>query len=470
MRPTALIVLALSLGAVHASWFGSSEKPEYTSWSTDRLKSWLAERQIPVPTTTTLSGADLQALVKANWDAAASWSADQSVRAQAAFADLKADAFDAWDESRLREFLLEHGVVEPHGTREQLALLAKQKWTQASAAASSASARASTGVYGDWTHQATKSAGSAVAQATAEVAREMDDAKDYVYSTWDDNRLRSYLEEKGVLETKAQASRNELLAKMRDAYAKITEPIWHAWSDSCIHEWLVQHGILRSDAQKHREAMLALMHKYYYGLQERAWSAWADADMKWWLVEHGIIKTDAQLQREKLEKLLADNYAYAHDTVWGAWSDSDMKAWLVEHGYLRSDAQKRRDDLVRQMQDKYTEYSARTAPYLVWPDARLRAYLRERGVSEDALPTGRPGLLQETRIRYVQAQTRAEALFARVRDVINGGVEAAEDKLGKVLDILTGHVESAKERAGEKAQWAKEHVWDGEEKEKKVEL
>lgn len=200
MRPTALILLALSLGAVHASWFGSSEKPgqpsstscstqsspplaEYTSWSTDRLKSWLAERQIPVPTTTTLSGADLQALVKANWDAAASWSADQSVRAQAAFADLKADAFDAWDESRLREFLLEHGVVEPHGTREQLALLAKQKWTQASAAASSASARASTGVYGDWTHQATKSAGSAVAQATAEVAREMDDAKDYVYST-----------------------------------------------------------------------------------------------------------------------------------------------------------------------------------------------------------------------------------------------------------------------------------------------
>lgn len=32
----------------------------------------------------------------------------------------------------------------------------------------------------------------------------------------------------------------------------------------------------------------------------------------------------------------------------------------------------------------------------------------------------------------MQAQTRAEALFARVRDVINGGVEAAEDKLGKV--------------------------------------
>lgn len=58
---------------------------------------------------------------------------------------------------------------------------------------------------------------------------------------WDDNRLRSYLEEKGVLETKAQASRNELLARMRDAYAKITEPIWHAWSDSCIVSFPIMH-------------------------------------------------------------------------------------------------------------------------------------------------------------------------------------------------------------------------------------
>jgi hypothetical protein len=43
---------------------------------------------------------------------------------------------------------------------------------------------------------------------------------------------------------------------------------------------------------------------------------------------------------------------------------------------------------------RYNDVSARTAAYHVWPDARLRAYLRERGVSEAALPTNRPGLLR----------------------------------------------------------------------------
>jgi len=38
----------------------------------------------------------------------------------------------------------------------------------------------------------------------------------------------------------------------------------------------------------------------------------------------------------------------------------------------------------------------------------------------------------------VQIQNRAEAVYNKLRDVVNGGVEAAEEKLGKVLDILTG--------------------------------
>jgi hypothetical protein len=45
---------------------------------------------------------------------------------------------------------------------------------------------------------------------------------------------------------------------------------------------------------------------------------------------------------------------------------------------------------------RYNDYNARTAAYLTWPDARLRAYLREHGVSEDFVPGGRPGLLRES--------------------------------------------------------------------------
>ena len=100
---------------------------------------------------------------------------------------------------------------------------------------------------------------------------------------WDDNRLRTYLEEKGIIKTKQQATRDELLAKMRETYAATANPVWQAWSDSylvssrgleCIalklivigvqHNWLVDHGLIRSDAQKTRDELAASMHKYYY--------------------------------------------------------------------------------------------------------------------------------------------------------------------------------------------------------------
>ena len=51
---------------------------------------------------------------------------------------------------------------------------------------------------------------------------------------WDDNRLRAYLESKGVIKTKQQATRDELLTKMRETYASAANPLWQAWSDSYI--------------------------------------------------------------------------------------------------------------------------------------------------------------------------------------------------------------------------------------------
>lgn len=61
---------------------------------------------------------------------------------------------------------------------------------------------------------------------------------------WDDNKLRSYLVEKGVIKSKSQAKRDELLAKMKDTYVKTANPVWQAWSDSYIvrlsNVWRVQ--------------------------------------------------------------------------------------------------------------------------------------------------------------------------------------------------------------------------------------
>ncbi|CAL1698321.1 unnamed protein product [Somion occarium] len=189
------------------------------------------------------------------------------------------------------------------------------------------------------------------------------------------------------------------------------------------------------------------MKKYYYDnkLKDTVYASWSDSQIHRRIIDHGIIKTDAQ----KLENLIIDNYTNAKDTVWSSWKDSDMRDWLMANGYLRSDAEKTREELADLIDAKYNDASTRTAAYLVWPDARLHAYLREHGISDAALPTSHPGLLLEVRIRWVQMT---------IRKVITNGVEAAEEKLGIILDILTGHVESAKTRANEAQDATKDYV------------
>ncbi|KAJ7270720.1 hypothetical protein B0H12DRAFT_1008729 [Mycena haematopus] len=446
MRPTVIYLLALSVTGASASWFGS-DTPQYNDWSSTELKKWLKDHNIDVPAT--YSQDQLKDLVKSNWDYATAWTSDQYASAQKSFADLREASFDAWDESRLREFLLEQGVVSPSGPREQLVLLAKSRYAAYTNAASTLSAQASTAVYGDSTHQMTKSVSSVVAQATREAARQLDDTKDYIYSTWEDSRLRSYLVEKGTAaKDVADKKRGELLALMRDVYARVATPVWEAWSDSYMREWLIAHDLYPADAPPPTTDVLkAKMSQYYYDVHSSVWSTWSDSDLKAWLVSHNIIKSDAQVQRDKLVKLIEDNYANAHDTIWSAWSDSQMRDWLVEHGEKTVPA--KRDELVALMQKKYSDAAGVGAGYLTWPDARLRAYLRNQGIDEDALPTSRPGLLQETRIRWVQTQTR----FQQIRDYVNSGVEATEDTLARLVEMVLGEGEKAKgeaKKAGER--------------------
>jgi len=56
----------------------------------------------------------------------------------------------------------------------------------------------------------------------------------------------------------------------------------------------------------------------------------------------------------------------------------------------------RRDRLVAMANEKWTEGKDRTADYLVWPDARLRAFLRRNGVDDGMIPGDRPGLLRKS--------------------------------------------------------------------------
>ncbi|KAI0270632.1 hypothetical protein BC834DRAFT_862331 [Gloeopeniophorella convolvens] len=447
------LVLLLALGA-QASWFGS-DTPAYQQWDTQQLTTWLKEHNVPVPSDAP-SQAQLQDLVKENWAAAQAYGADQYHAAQHSFQGLKDSAFETWDESTLRQFLLDQGVIEPKGPREQLVQLAKSRYRDYQSAASSLSYAASTGVYGSPAHQATQSLSSAVAQATADVSRKVDDSKDYVWSTWDDNRLRTFLEEKGIIKTKQQASRDEMIKLAKTYYSKATSSVYETWSDSYIHQWLLDHQIPPyNTAPPPRASLLERMQWYYYDVTQKVWNTWSDSQLKEWLVEHNVIRSDAHIKRDKLEKMVADNYLTAEDTVWSAWRDSDIRNWLVENGYAaQAEAAKTRKDLVKAINSKYREATSAPSEYLVWPDARLRAFLREHGLPEDSLPTSRPGLLQEARIRYTQASTHTDALYQRIIDLLSSGIHIAEDKLWQILDILTGTKNHAKEQAKGAQAWS----------------
>lgn len=251
MRITPILITTLAVAStpVAASWWSSDSgsTSEYTSWDNKQLRSWLAEHNIEAPSG--YSQQELKDLVAVNWHSAQAWSYDQYEKAQKVFADGKESAFDTWDESRLRQFLLEQGIVAPSGPREKLVLAAKNYYngyTNAAASyASAASSKASTAIYGKPSDQAYSSAESlynkasstasgAAVEATETFNRALDDTKDYVYSTWDDNRLRTYLEEQGVIKPKQEATRDKLLEYMRDAYVKVTNPIYEAYSDSYL--------------------------------------------------------------------------------------------------------------------------------------------------------------------------------------------------------------------------------------------
>jgi len=135
-----------------------------------------------------------------------------------------------------------------------------------------------------------------------------------------------------------------------------------------------------------------------------------------------------------------------------------MRDWLVGHGYLRSEAQVKRDELIKLMNDKYTDVATTTSAYLTWPDARLRAYLRAHGLDDAYLPTTRPGLLHQVRIRWIQTTNRVEALLQKIRDAIAHSMETAEDRLSEVLALLTGTAYDTKEHAKTRAYEGYEYV------------
>ncbi|KAJ3913211.1 hypothetical protein F5877DRAFT_93287 [Lentinula edodes] len=396
-----------------------------------------------------------------------SWTPSQYTSFQETFASLRDSTFDSWDESRLREWLLEQGIVAPKGPKEQIVLAAKRRWKDWQEAKEKYSASASQAAFAYMSDasatasQASSAASSYAAQATTDVLpdRPFDSTKDYVWSTWDDTQLRKFLVENGVIDTRTAAGkkRDELIKSAKTHYATASGNAWETWSDSYIRDWLAAHNLIdtRNSVQMSRDEYTALMKSYYYDSKHHVWDTWSDSDLRTWLIDNGYMKSDIVATRDKMLKMIQDNFYNAQSTLTSAWSESQMRAWLIENGYMRSDAQVKEDEMLSLFKEKYhstsSTLSSYNAPYLSWPNARLRAYLRESGVSENKLPTSRPTLLQEVRIRWVRSASSAERMLARLKEILDDNVVGpVEDRLARAWEVLKGAGGESKEYAEEK--------------------
>jgi hypothetical protein len=184
----------------------------YENWSESDLKDWLDERGWPAPQPTTRD--KLVASVRRNSRLASlqaqSISASAAASAEAAQASLSEELFNAWSDSRLKEFLDEHNVKVPQGSRRnELIALARKHRAYLVAQASSASAAASE-AFG----AATTKAGNEYARATDDVKMKMEDQFDAAIKTWSDSRLKAFLDARGV-PVPQYSKRDELVAKVR---------------------------------------------------------------------------------------------------------------------------------------------------------------------------------------------------------------------------------------------------------------
>lgn len=206
----------------------------YEQWSESDLKEWLDARGWPVPQPSNRD--KLIASVRRNSRTASlqarSIAASAVASAEAAQASLSEELFNAWSDSKLKEFLDEHNVRVPQGSkRNELIALARKHRAYLVDQAASASAAASEAI-----GAATTKAGNEYARATDDAKLKADDEFQAVVKTWSDSRLKAFLDARGV-PVPQSGKRDEIIAKVRASAHKAAG----GWNEYNFDTWDKEH-------------------------------------------------------------------------------------------------------------------------------------------------------------------------------------------------------------------------------------
>ncbi|KAJ5287551.1 hypothetical protein N7478_003237 [Penicillium angulare] len=283
----------------------------YEQWSESDLKEWLDEHGWPVPQPTTrdklISTVRRSSRIASLQARAIASSAVAS--AEAAKASLSDELFNAWSDSKLKEFLDEHDVRVPQGSkRNELVALARKHRHYLLGQASSASSAASE-AFG----AATTKAGNEYARATDDAKLKAEDGFNGAIDTWSDSRLKAFLDARSV-PVPQYSKRDELIAKVRASAHRASG----GWNEYNFDTWDKEHLL-----------------KYLSALNSKA-AKKADASREE-LIKH------AKDSYTKASKAGGEQYASAtaaatkatgsaKDTSFDQWSQSDLKKYLDSYG------------------------------------------------------------------------------------------------------------------------------------------
>jgi hypothetical protein len=287
----------------------------YESWSDSDLKAWLDERGWPAPQPSTRD--KLIASVRRNSRIASLQAqriaASVSASAESATQSLSDQLFNAWSDSKLKEFLDEHNVRVPQGSkRNELIALARKNRAYLVDQASSAASSASTAAEDAWGAATTK-AGNQYARATDDVKMKAEDEFNAALKGWSDTRLKAFLDARSV-PVPQYGKRDELIAAVRANAHKAAG----GWNQYNFDTWDKEHLL-----------------KYLSAMNSKA-AKKADASRE------ELVKS-AQDSYAKASKAGGEQYASAtaslaqatgsaKDATFDQWSHSELKRYLDSYG------------------------------------------------------------------------------------------------------------------------------------------
>jgi hypothetical protein len=218
--------------------------------------------------------------------------------------------FDSWSDSKLKEFLDEHGVPVPQGSKknELIALARKHRASLVGNQASSVSGSAAS-AFG----AATSRAGNEYAKATEDASMKAEDVFNSAIDTWSDSRLKAFLDARGV--PVPQGSKKDELIKQVRLNKHKAQSGWSAWT---FDTWTVDNlqKYLKARGKDTKKTAKASRDD----LVKQAQDAYASAS-----------KTGGTDFASVTSYLAAQTDA-AKDTTFDTWSESDLKNYLDSYG------------------------------------------------------------------------------------------------------------------------------------------